>query len=570
MLQLDAKFFEPETRDGFYIEPLVKNAWAAQLETLSRFDKICEENNINYSLDWGSLLGAVRHKGFIPWDDDLDVCMMREDLMKFYEVMPNYPELQLLNPYNTPDLGIHASRLNLSRDFTVERSRLKDLHGFPLPVGIDIFSVDYVPRDKNQERELVALMLKANYAAEYARLMGQHDGNEKLYYKEYKKCVEELKELGGIEFSEEEPGQQELTILYDEIQSSFGEEDADYVSEVHNLMLDWDYYLPKNTYNDLIRVPFENMMVSIPANYDEVLRVKYGDNYMTPINSGGGHDYPFFNRLIEDMMETGSESNFEETKEHIEKASSVYYRKFLNRTTDSVLDFDGDISNNPCKKIQAALLEVMEEIKRICGKHNIKYYYINGTEREINDISKLKGESIDIHLGIMREEYMRFQQIIQEELGEWFDYRSIYSHRNHTDMRIYIITDAYRTDDGEYEKRFHGCSEIVGVDIAPIDYVNDDSGVEELKAKIIVQIMNVIQALPTEPPYSEEIMQIVKGYENLLGIDINIKGNLQNELVKAADGVAMSDNNNSYSRVRISSDIVDGNYRIYDKSIFEV
>lgn len=570
-LQFEPDFFEAETRDGFYIEPLVKNAWAAQLETLSRFDKICEENNLTYSLDWGTLLGAVRHKGYIPWDDDLDVCMMREDLIRFYEIIPNYPELELLNPYNTPDLGIHASRLNLSRDFTIDRDRLKDLHGFPLPVGIDIFTVDYVPRDKAQEKELIELMLKANYAAEYIRLMGQHDSKENTYHEEYLKCINELKELGGIEFSEEEPGMQELVILYDEIQSSFSEEDADYISELPNIMIGREYYLPKDTYKKMIRVPFENIMVNIPANYDKVLRIKYGDDYMTPGNVGGGHDYPFYNKLIEDMLDINSRGSFESTKEHIVKISGDFYKNFLNRCTTPALQIEEDsIGDNNVRRIQAALLEVLEEVKRICDIHDIRYYYINGTETEIDNINKLAGDSTDIHLGMMREDYMRFQQIVQEELDPWFDYRSIYTHRDHTDMRMYIITDAYMTGDGEYEKRFHGCNDIVGIDIAAIDYVNDDDSVEQLKVKIIEQVMNTGGSLPAGQPYSEEIMQVVKGYEDLLGISINTNGNLCNEFVKVADNVAMSDNNVAYSRVRISSDIIDGNYRLYDRSYFEV
>ena len=57
------------------------------VELLIKFDKFCEENNLHYSLIWGTMLGAVRHKGFIPWDDDLDVGMPMDDYLRFLEII---------------------------------------------------------------------------------------------------------------------------------------------------------------------------------------------------------------------------------------------------------------------------------------------------------------------------------------------------------------------------------------------------------------------------------------------------------------------------------------------------
>ncbi len=110
--------------------------------------------------------------------------------------------------------------------------------------------------------------------------------------------------------------------------------------------------------------------------------------------------------------------------------------------------------------------------------------------------------------------------------------------------------------------------DIVGIDIAPIDTVSDDDSVEALKKNIIATLLTSVQSMPTAPPYNDAILAVVKEWQEMLGIEINVEGNLQNELVKAADNVAMSDANDAYSRVRISPDIVDGNYALFDKSYF--
>ena len=87
LVQYPESYFEGEERDGFYIEPMMKKAWAAQIEVLLEVQKVCEKNGIQYFAEYGTMLGAVRHKGFIPWDDDLDICMRREDYMKFISVV---------------------------------------------------------------------------------------------------------------------------------------------------------------------------------------------------------------------------------------------------------------------------------------------------------------------------------------------------------------------------------------------------------------------------------------------------------------------------------------------------
>ena len=71
LAQYPESYFEGEERNGFYIEPMMKRAWAAQIEVLLEVQKVCEKNEIQYFAEYGTMLGAVRHKGFIPWDDDI-------------------------------------------------------------------------------------------------------------------------------------------------------------------------------------------------------------------------------------------------------------------------------------------------------------------------------------------------------------------------------------------------------------------------------------------------------------------------------------------------------------------
>ena len=82
-MKLEKEFFYDEVRDGFYIPGIMKRAWGAELMILSKVDRICKKYDINYYAFGGTLIGAVRDKQFIPWDDDIDICMKREDFQRF-------------------------------------------------------------------------------------------------------------------------------------------------------------------------------------------------------------------------------------------------------------------------------------------------------------------------------------------------------------------------------------------------------------------------------------------------------------------------------------------------------
>jgi len=86
-MQISYSYLEDEVKDGFYVDSLMKCSWAAQLQVLEKIDEICRKYHIQYQAEWGTLLGTIRHEGFIPWDDDLDISMKRQDYNKFIEVI---------------------------------------------------------------------------------------------------------------------------------------------------------------------------------------------------------------------------------------------------------------------------------------------------------------------------------------------------------------------------------------------------------------------------------------------------------------------------------------------------
>ena len=71
---------------GFYVDEKMKLVWRTELELLKKFILVCEKYNLKYYMAGGSLLGAIRHNGFIPWDDDIDIDMPRDDYNKLLEI----------------------------------------------------------------------------------------------------------------------------------------------------------------------------------------------------------------------------------------------------------------------------------------------------------------------------------------------------------------------------------------------------------------------------------------------------------------------------------------------------
>lgn len=293
MLTFDEKFFEAEVREGFRVTSMMKHCWAAEMELLSEIDRICKKHQIQYFADWGTLLGAVRHNGFIPWDDDLDIGMKRPDYERFWRIArEELPQgYQVLNAYTDDDYILSTTKITTGNTLQFSQEHLRAFHGCPYVIIIDIFPIDYVPRVKEEEEMQIELVNIVNSAAIH---MNDPDTSEASF----QETVKMIETVCGVTFNDSMPIFQQLAILGEQLCDLYGPDDADYLTAMHRLIGGQPYYVPKEAYDTAIMMPFENIEIPVPVGYDEILKLKYGD-YMQRVNCGGAHDYPYYKEQAE-------------------------------------------------------------------------------------------------------------------------------------------------------------------------------------------------------------------------------------------------------------------------------
>ena len=292
-MEIKDSFLEPEVRNGFYVPSCVKQAWAAELKVLQEIDRICKKYEIPYFADWGTLLGVVRHGGFIPWDDDLDIVMKRKDYEYFLQVAEKeMPEGFCVFTYAThPDFWSFLARFVAKNRICFEEEHMKQFYGFPYIVGIDIFVLDYACEDaeKNSERNKIA-----KYVIEAIDLVAEG----KITGKDAQSVLDKLERMLHVKFGDRKDMHALRVQAYKEAEKLFGAFSEEESRELTRMMPNELYYenafrLKKEYYNQQIWLPFENTYLPVPSGYDEMLRRRYGD-YMKLVRNCGGHDYPFF------------------------------------------------------------------------------------------------------------------------------------------------------------------------------------------------------------------------------------------------------------------------------------
>ena len=237
-----------------------------ELNTLIAIKKICDKHNIRYFLAGGTLIGAVRHKGFIPWDDDIDIGMLRSDYDRFLSFSNELPQYISLINYDTyPAFGEPFTKAIDNRTVFVQKfSRNVDV---PQGVFIDIFPLDNVPDQKISRRihQTKAYILRKLILVKNGYSFPK-DGAKKIAYASLKLIAK------GLTREKLQRAFLRNAIKYNTEQTN----------EIVNLGGNYGYEkesFPRSYVSKTVTLPFENYKFSVPEAYDLYLKHIYG-NYM--------------------------------------------------------------------------------------------------------------------------------------------------------------------------------------------------------------------------------------------------------------------------------------------------
>lgn len=273
--------------EEFPVSEKRRAVWDEVLDLFSAFREICDRHDLKYFADSGTLLGAIRHRGFIPWDDDLDCAMLREDYDKFIE----FAREELKEPYvlqiPSPDDDFFYGHAKIRKDNTsaIRYIQYPEKYKHHQGVFIDIFPLDNIP-DGDTARKIhkffsTKMMQFMHYAIYYYSL-NNHAKNLERKHRLAKFVLPNNKAIYRF---------YRLYEWWIKLPDKKTTRKVGYTSTF--------YYLEKRAsflrewYSGSENMKFDKIMIPVPVGYDGILTTWYGD-YMTPSRAPSEHGDTMF------------------------------------------------------------------------------------------------------------------------------------------------------------------------------------------------------------------------------------------------------------------------------------
>lgn len=265
-------------------ELTIEETQAVSLEILKTIAQICEEQNFRYALIYGTLIGAIRHHGYIPWDDDVDIMMPRPDYERFLNYFKDhkqeFPNLRLFNHNECKEYPYMISRISDER-YEIDMANEK-------PYGMGIF-VDIYPYDGlgKTEKEALKFGLKGDRLSSFCYQATREHFAIETTTSRIRKLVKYpfyfISKLIGKDYFQNK---------LEKLAGAKDYETSEYIGCVIWLSGGEKDIFKRSWFDETIRMPFGKYEFRVPKAYDEVLRHTYGDYMQLPPEEDRiGHHY---------------------------------------------------------------------------------------------------------------------------------------------------------------------------------------------------------------------------------------------------------------------------------------